>query len=195
MSSFPAFNHYALTVSNLQRSIEWYERLFESPPVAIVEDDTCRAAMSFEPMFAIHENQHHIEGDVFDEFRIGLDHIAFGCASREELESWPTATRCLGYRARRDRGSILRGRSRISGPGQRSARVLSADGLIRFQGTADVECGGAFGPLCRAQSRAASARTERRLGGAPCRPIDRTADPGGMLAYHETDDSEAPRRS
>jgi len=37
MSSFPAFSHYALTVSNLQRSIEWYERLFNSPPVAVNE--------------------------------------------------------------------------------------------------------------------------------------------------------------
>jgi glyoxalase/bleomycin resistance protein/dioxygenase superfamily protein len=38
MSSFPAFNHYALTVSNLQRSIEWYERLFESAPTAVIDD-------------------------------------------------------------------------------------------------------------------------------------------------------------
>jgi glyoxylase I family protein len=77
MSPFPAFNHYALTVSNLQRSIEWYERLFESPPVAVM--------------------------DVFDEFRIGLDHIAFGCASREELESWPTRLDALGI----EHGEIL----------------------------------------------------------------------------------------
>ena len=42
MSDFPAFNHYALTVSNLQRSIEWYERLFESPPVAVMDEDSFR---------------------------------------------------------------------------------------------------------------------------------------------------------
>jgi glyoxylase I family protein len=76
-----AITPYALTVSNLQRSIEWYERLFDSPPVAINDQDNYRAAMWFEPMFAIHENQHQLEGDVFDEFRIGLDHIAFGCTS------------------------------------------------------------------------------------------------------------------
>ena len=96
MSPFPAFNHYALTVSNLQRSIEWYERLFESPPVAVLDEDNYRAAVWFEPMFAIHENQHQLEGDVFDEFRIGLDHIAFGCASREELESWTARLDALG---------------------------------------------------------------------------------------------------
>ena len=71
MSSFPAFNHYALTVSNLQGTIEWYERLFESPPAAVIDEGNYRAAVWFEPMFAIHENQHQLEGDVFDEFRIG----------------------------------------------------------------------------------------------------------------------------
>jgi catechol 2,3-dioxygenase-like lactoylglutathione lyase family enzyme len=39
-----------------------------------------------------------LEGDVFDEFRIGLDHIAFGCASREELESWPARLDGLGIK-------------------------------------------------------------------------------------------------
>jgi catechol 2,3-dioxygenase-like lactoylglutathione lyase family enzyme len=103
MSSFPAFNHYALTVSNLQRSIEWYERLFESPPVGVIEGDNFRAALWSEPMFAIHENQQQRKGDVFDEFRIGLDHIAFGCASREELESWPARLNALGI----EHGEIL----------------------------------------------------------------------------------------
>ena len=103
MSSFPAFSHYALTVSNLQRSIEWYERLFESPPVGVMEEDSFRAALWSEPMFAIHENQHQLEGDVFDEFRIGLDHIAFGCASREEIESWPARLDALGI----EHGEIL----------------------------------------------------------------------------------------
>jgi glyoxylase I family protein len=96
MPSFPAFHHYALTVSNLQRSIDWYERLFGSPPVEVIDEDNYRAAMWFEPAFAIHENQHQLEDDVFDEFRIGLDHIAFGCTSRGELESWPARLDALG---------------------------------------------------------------------------------------------------
>jgi glyoxylase I family protein len=103
MPSFPAFTHYALTVSDLQRSIDWYERLFESPPAAVMEEDAFRAAIWFEPMFAIHEYQHQIEGDVFDEFRIGLDHIAFGCTSREELESWRARLEALGI----EHGEIL----------------------------------------------------------------------------------------
>ena len=103
MSSFPAFNHYALTVSNLQRSIGWYERLFGSPPVAVMDEDSFQATIWFEPMFAIHANRQPLEGDVFDEFRIGLDHIAFGCTSREELESWPARLDALGI----EHGEIL----------------------------------------------------------------------------------------
>jgi catechol 2,3-dioxygenase-like lactoylglutathione lyase family enzyme len=103
MSPFPAFNHYALTVSNLQRSIEWYERLFGSAPVAVMDEDDFRAAIWFEPMFAIHANRHQLEDDVFDEARIGLDHIAFGCASREELESWPARLDALGI----EHGEVL----------------------------------------------------------------------------------------
>ena len=103
MSPFPAFNHYALTVSDLQRSIEWYERLFGSPPVAVMDEDNFRAAIWFEPMFAIHANRHQLEGDVFDEARIGLDHIAFGCASREELESWQARLDAFGI----EHGEIL----------------------------------------------------------------------------------------
>ena len=102
MPSFPPFSHYALTVSNLPRSIEWYERLFESPPV-LIDEDSFRAALWFEPMFAIHENRRQLEGDVFDEFRIGLDHIAFGCETREELESWPARLEALGI----EHGEIL----------------------------------------------------------------------------------------
>jgi catechol 2,3-dioxygenase-like lactoylglutathione lyase family enzyme len=103
MSPFPAFNHYALTVSDLQRSIEWYERLFESPPVAVMDEDNFQAAIWFEPMLAIHANRDQPEGDVFDELRIGLDHIAFGCTSREELESWPARLDALGI----EHGEIL----------------------------------------------------------------------------------------
>jgi catechol 2,3-dioxygenase-like lactoylglutathione lyase family enzyme len=96
MAPFPAFNHYALTVSNLERSIGFYEGLFESPPVVVMDEDNYRAAIWFEPVFALHEHRHQHDCDVFDEFRIGLDHIAFGCSSREELESWPARLDALG---------------------------------------------------------------------------------------------------
>jgi catechol 2,3-dioxygenase-like lactoylglutathione lyase family enzyme len=87
MAAFPALNHFALTVRNLDRSTEFYERLFESPPAVVIDEESYRAAIWFEPVFALHEHHRHYDGDTFDELRIGLDHIAFGCTSREELDS------------------------------------------------------------------------------------------------------------
>ncbi|HXN62661.1 MAG TPA: VOC family protein [Acidimicrobiales bacterium] len=127
MSSFPAFNHYALTVSNLQRSIERYERLFESPPVSVIDEDNYRAAIWFEPMFAIHENQPQLEGNVFDEFQIGLDHIVFGFASREELEPRPTRLDALGI----EHGEIL-DRSYGAGLAFRDADNIQLEFFLRM---------------------------------------------------------------
>jgi catechol 2,3-dioxygenase-like lactoylglutathione lyase family enzyme len=96
MPAFPPLNHFALTVADLDRSIAWYERLFEAPPTVVIDEKTYRAAIWFEPVFAIHEHQRHHETDPFDELRIGLDHIAFGCENRVELESWPARLDALG---------------------------------------------------------------------------------------------------
>jgi catechol 2,3-dioxygenase-like lactoylglutathione lyase family enzyme len=96
MPPFPSFNHFALTVTDLQRSVDWYERLFEAPPVVVIDEESYKAAIWFEPVFAIHEHQHQYEDGRFDEFRVGLDHIAFGCSSREELESWSARLDALG---------------------------------------------------------------------------------------------------
>jgi catechol 2,3-dioxygenase-like lactoylglutathione lyase family enzyme len=103
MPAFPALNHFALTVTSLDRSVAWYERLFEKPPVVIIDEKTYRGAIWFEPVFALHEHRRHHDGDTFDELRIGLDHIAFGCTSREELESWPARLDALGI----DHGEIV----------------------------------------------------------------------------------------
>jgi len=99
MSSFPAFSHYALTVSNLQRSIEWYERLFESPPVAVNDQDNYRAAMWFEPMFAIHEISISLKATCSMNFESDSTHRLWLHESRRARILARTA-RCLGHRAR-----------------------------------------------------------------------------------------------
>ncbi|HKA02700.1 MAG TPA: VOC family protein, partial [Acidimicrobiales bacterium] len=39
-------------------------------------------------LFGLHQHQRAAPAEQFSEFRIGLDHIAFGCADRSELEKW-----------------------------------------------------------------------------------------------------------
>jgi glyoxylase I family protein len=89
VTTFPPTTHFALTVSDLDRSVAWYETLIGAAPFFVGDEPTFRFAVWLEPVFGLH--QHHSESEdkeAFDEHRLGLDHIAFGCASRNELEEW-----------------------------------------------------------------------------------------------------------
>ena len=97
MTTFPPLTHFAVTVSDLDRSVAWYETLFGAAPFFVGDEPAFSFAVWLEPMFALH--QHHNgydDADTFDEHRIGLDHIAFGCTSRNELEEWVERLEELG---------------------------------------------------------------------------------------------------
>jgi glyoxylase I family protein len=88
MAPFPPVTHFALTVSDLDRSVAWYETLFGAAPLLVHDEATYRFAVWLEPTFALHEHHGGTGHERFDEHRIGLDHLAFSCASRDELEEW-----------------------------------------------------------------------------------------------------------
>jgi catechol 2,3-dioxygenase-like lactoylglutathione lyase family enzyme len=88
MADFPPITHLALTVTDLDRSVAWYARLFGSDPVAIADDKAYRFAAWLQPSFAVHAFAAASDVDTFSEFRPGLDHVAFTCADRAELELW-----------------------------------------------------------------------------------------------------------
>ena len=89
MPEFPALAHVAVTITDLDRSREWYSRLFDSTPV--LDED---AGAFYHVVFALGGGTmlglHCLDGtspaDRFDERRVGLDHVAFACTSRIELE-------------------------------------------------------------------------------------------------------------
>jgi catechol-2,3-dioxygenase len=39
-------------------------------------------------LFGLHQHQSPAPAEPFSELRVGLDHVAFGCADRDELEKW-----------------------------------------------------------------------------------------------------------
>lgn len=89
---FPSLTHIAVTVTDLERSVAWYRALFGSAPV--LDEDVADGgfhhtvfAIGGGQLFGLHK---HTSGgnDGFQEVRAGLDHIAFGCANREELVHW-----------------------------------------------------------------------------------------------------------
>jgi glyoxylase I family protein len=96
MTNFPALTHVALTVRDLTVSVPWYGALFGADPV--LDEDTdpdfhhTVYLLGNGTLFGLHQHQHQHQrpapAEAFNEFRIGLDHVAFGCADRSELEKW-----------------------------------------------------------------------------------------------------------
>lgn len=100
MPEFPAIAHVAVTVSNLERSTRWYSELFGAPPV-LDEDETTGNfhhtvfALDTGQLFGLHTHPGDV-GDNFDTLRTGLDHVAFTCRDRGELESWAERLQGIG---------------------------------------------------------------------------------------------------
>lgn len=98
-SSFPPLAHVALTVSDLDRSRGWYSRLFGGDPVLDEDTGPYRHAawlLGGGTLFAAHQHARPSSAEPFDERRPGLDHVAFGVGSRQELETWVTRLQELG---------------------------------------------------------------------------------------------------
>jgi glyoxylase I family protein len=98
MSEFPALAHVAVTVTDLDHSREWYTTLFGAQPV--LDEDTGPfhhvVWLLGSSLFGIHLHPAAGDGTTFDERRPGLDHVAFGCANRAELDEWATKLTSLG---------------------------------------------------------------------------------------------------
>ena len=97
---FPSLAHVAVTVTDLPRSTAWYAALFGSEPV-LDEDETTGNfhhtvfALSDDHLFGLHTHPAPVDGG-FDEHRTGMDHVAFACADRAELEEWAAKLDDLG---------------------------------------------------------------------------------------------------
>jgi catechol-2,3-dioxygenase len=98
MAQFPAVTHVAVTVTDLGRSRPWYQALFDSDPV--LDEDTGPfhhvVWLLGGTLFGIHQHTSPSSSEAMDELRPGLDHVAFGCANRAELEQWEQRLKELG---------------------------------------------------------------------------------------------------
>jgi catechol-2,3-dioxygenase len=90
--AFPALNHVALTVRDMTVSGPWYRRLLGTDPV--VDEHTAAGfrhlvwILDGGTLLGIHQHEHPAPDERFSEFRVGLDHVGFGCADRAALETW-----------------------------------------------------------------------------------------------------------
>ncbi|MCV7261240.1 VOC family protein [Mycobacterium shimoidei] len=105
--TFPALNHVAVTVRDLDVSGPWYRRLFGTDPVLDEHTDAGFRHLVWMleggTVFGIHQHGRGAPDETFSEFRVGLDHVGFGCADRAELQEWVQRLERLGI----DHGGIV----------------------------------------------------------------------------------------
>ena len=99
--SFPALQHVAITVSDLERSTAWYTRLFGAEPVLDEDEESGTFhhtvfVLDGGQLFGLHTHTAGNSGDQADETRTGLDHVAFALPGTAELEEWGNRLTELG---------------------------------------------------------------------------------------------------
>jgi catechol 2,3-dioxygenase-like lactoylglutathione lyase family enzyme len=87
----PRIHHVALTVTDLERSIRWYEQLFgiaykmdtphEGGIGKLLADD------SWQLVIVLHRHDSN-DDEEFRETRTGLDHLGLAVPTRGDLEAW-----------------------------------------------------------------------------------------------------------
>jgi catechol-2,3-dioxygenase len=101
MAEFPALTHIALTVRDLSVSVPWYEAVLDAKPV--LDEDTDPQMhhtvylLGNGTLLGLHQHERPAT-EPFSEFRVGLDHLAFACSDRAELESWARRLDELGIK-------------------------------------------------------------------------------------------------
>ena len=98
---FPAVTHVAVTVSDMTTSVAWYNRLFGAQ--AVLDEDTgpfrhVVYAIGGGMLFGLHVFPDGDRSVGFNPRRPGLDHVAFNCADRAELERWQDRLNELGIK-------------------------------------------------------------------------------------------------
>jgi glyoxylase I family protein len=92
MSAFPPLAHVALTVRDLSVSVPFYQGLFDAEPA--IDEDTdpdlhhTVYMLGNGTLIGLHQHKTPAPAENFSEFRVGLDHVGFGCPNRSELEQW-----------------------------------------------------------------------------------------------------------
>jgi glyoxylase I family protein len=89
-------HHFAPTVSDVEASAQWYERVFGMTRVPVAfphygAEEGGYALVLMDPRSGMVIGLHHHEanpGQPFSESRTGLDHIAFGVGDRADLDAW-----------------------------------------------------------------------------------------------------------
>ncbi len=89
-------HHFSPTVSDVEASAQWYERVFGMSRVPATfphhgDEAGGYAVLLMDPRSGVAIGLHHHETNpqrAFDESQTGLDHISFGVAQHGDLDAW-----------------------------------------------------------------------------------------------------------
>ena len=98
------YHHFAPTVSDVEASAQWYERVFGMTRVPVAFPHHGGGSIGYavvltDPRSGIVLGLHHHDGNLgqdFDERRTGLDHMSFAVAGRADLDVWASWLDSLG---------------------------------------------------------------------------------------------------
>ena len=99
--TLPHLHHIAITVTDLDASTEWYQRIFGISPVMESAHEGGWQRMLADPkmQLVIVLHRHDVnQGEPFSERRTGLDHFGMGVPTRAELEAWQAHLETTGVR-------------------------------------------------------------------------------------------------
>jgi catechol 2,3-dioxygenase-like lactoylglutathione lyase family enzyme len=90
---YTAIHHISITVTDLDRSVHWYEEVFgmskvmEGPHPNDTGTYVLLSNPDFSMMIGLHVHPNN-KRERFSEARTGLDHVSFRVPSHSELEAW-----------------------------------------------------------------------------------------------------------
>lgn len=99
MPEITGIHHISLTVRDLARSKAWYRDLLGLTDLFAGGDDDVAYATLVHPssQFVLGLREYRKgSGDQFDEFRTGMDHLAFAVSTPVELTAWVARLQELG---------------------------------------------------------------------------------------------------
>lgn len=93
----PVLHHIALSVHDIDKSADWYVRLFDLTLVAEVDEPAAMKVFITPQGQAIDLRQDPgVRPGPFTQTNVGLDHVGFVRADRDELDGWYRRLRDMG---------------------------------------------------------------------------------------------------